>query len=166
MILVDVKKLSTLDIEIYFVNKKHWSNRIYASTWCVIAGCENKMKGSLVRNVPFFTMTCKGKSRWWRGDAAGLRRNATIQRSGRIQDRNGREFVMSGVEMTVPFVLKFVGFSRRGIVTWRNYVIRSRQNPLSPRYVEEMSFLQRGWTGRSRALRKIREIGRGSCVCQ
>lgn len=32
-------------------------------------------------------------------------------------DRNGREFVMSGVEMTVPFVLKFVGFSRRGIVT-------------------------------------------------
>lgn len=46
-----------------------------------------------------------------------LRRDATIQRSGRIQDRNGREFVMSGVEMTVPFVLKFVGFSRRGIVT-------------------------------------------------
>jgi len=31
-----------------------------------------------------------------------------------MRDRNGREFVMSGVEMTVPFVLKFVGFSGRG----------------------------------------------------
>jgi len=72
---------------------------------------------------------------------------------------------MSGVEMTVPFVLKFVGFSRRGIVTWRNCVIRSCQDSPSPKYVEEMSFLQRGWTRRNRAIREIREIGKGpACI--
>jgi len=54
-----------------------------------------------------------------------------------MRDRNGREFVMSGVEMTVPFVLKFVGFSGRG----NRYVTKLRYSfAPGPLPGEEMSF--------------------------
>lgn len=84
----------------------------------IIAGRENNAKESFVVLSFSSVRRVKGNRatiRMSRGYTAGI--CGRIQRSGRIQDRNGPEFVMSGVEMTVPFVLKFVGFSSQGIVT-------------------------------------------------
>ena len=60
----------------------------------------------------------------------------------RIRDRNGCRFVMSGVEMTVPFVLKFVVFSVcQGVESLRDETTLYR--PLSRSRSKEMSFPRR-----------------------
>lgn len=45
----------------------------------------------------------------YKGDE-GQMRDRDMKRERRVGHRNGCGFVMSGVEMTVPFVLKFVVF--------------------------------------------------------